>query len=208
MTDTLDDPDPQTALHAGAAAYNAGEFRAAQSILAAPGTTLLDALAAVAGTVAAARTGNWSEAKELADRASRQLAAADPTTQGVETAPLQRWLGAFRADPERIERAPAPSVSVDGETPVPGTLPLAAAGVAAILVAESTEYNESVVADAIRFAEQEAQPDESRYATFLRDFVGDPAQRPIIFQRLAGMVEQERRKERDVGGLFEESDEE
>lgn len=207
MTDRLDGVDPETALHAGVAAYNAGEFRAAQRVLTAPGTTLLDGLAAFAGTVANARTGDWSEAMESADRAARQLAAADPTECGVETAPLQRWLGAFHADPERIERTSAPLVSVDGEYPVPGTLTLAAAGVAAVVVAELTEYDEGVLNDAIRFAEQEPEPDESRYATFLRDFVDDSAQRPIVFQRLSGMVEQERRKERDVGGLFEEDGE-
>lgn len=208
MTDPLDAVEPGIALHAGAAAYNAGEFRAAQAILTAPETTLLDGLGAFVGTVANARTGNWSEAMESADRATRQLAAADPTTRGVETAPLQRWLGAFHADPERIERARAPSISVGGAFPGPSTLSVAAAGVAAAVVAESTSYDVDIVADAIRFAEQAAQPDESPYATFLRDFIGDPAQRPIVFQRLSGMVERERRKERDVDGLFEETDEE
>jgi hypothetical protein len=208
VTDPLDAVEPETALHAGAAAYTAGELHAAQAILTAPETPLLDGLAAFVGTVAAARAGNWGEARALADRAARQLAAADPTTHGVETAPLQRWLGAFRADPERIERAPAPPIFVDGELLVPGTLPLAAAGVAAAVVAEMSAYDGGVVADAIRFAEQTARPDESRYATFLRDFVGDPTQRPIVFQRLSSMIDRERRKERDVSGLFEETDEE
>lgn len=204
----LDEAEPDTALHAGAAVYNAGEYRAAQAIWDGPDATLLDGLVAFAETVASARAGDWDEATDAADRAARALAAADPTELGVDTAPLQRWLGALHADPERAERGPAPSVSVDDEYPIPGTLSFEAASVAAAAVAEETEYDASVVADAIRFAEQEAQPGESRYATFLRDFAGEPAQRPIVFQRLAGLVERERRKERDVGGLFEERDEE
>lgn len=208
MTEPTDGTDAETAVLAGAAAYNAGEYRAAQMIWDAPGTTLLDGLATFAETVADARAGEWDEALAAADRASRVLAAADPTELGIDTAPLQRWLAAFHADPVRIERGSPPLVSVDDEYPVSGTLPFAAAAVAATAVAEETQYDEEIVADAIRFAEQEDQPDESRYTTFLRDFTGEPSQRPIVFQRLAGLVERERRKERDVGGLFGERDEE
>lgn len=204
----LDDPDPEIVLYAGAAAYNADEYRAAREVWAAADIPLLDALAAFAETVADARAGEWEEAMDAADRATEAIAAADPTERGVDTAPFQRWLGAFHADPERIERGPAPSVSVEGEYPTAGILSLAAAGVAASAVAEATEYDEGVVADAVRFAEAAEAPDESRYATFLRDFVGEPAQRPIVFERLTGLVAQERRKERDVGGLFEERSEE
>jgi len=208
MTDRLDDPEPEIALDAGAAAYNAGEYRAARDVWAAADTPLLDALAAVAETVADARAGEWDAATEAADRAAERLAAADPTEWSVDTAPLQRWLGAFRADPERIERGPAPSISVEEEYPTAGVLSLAAAGVAASAVAEGSEFDDRVVADAVRFGEDADRPDESRYATFLRDFVGEPARRSVIFQRLAGLVERERRKERDVGGLFEERGEE
>lgn len=203
-----DDPEAEIALYAGAAAYHAGEYRAAREIWAGGGTPLLDSLAAFAETVADARAGEWDESMDAADRATEALAAADPAERGVDTAPLQRWLGAFYADPERIERGPGPSVSVTGEPPTAGMLSLAAAGVAATAVAEFSEYDEQVVADAVRFAEGAEAPDESRYATFLRDFVGEPAQRAIVFERLTGLVEQERRKERDVGGLFEERGEE
>lgn len=204
----LGDPEAEIALYAGVAAYNAGEYRAAQEVWAAADTPLLDALAAFAETVADARAGEWDEAMDAADRAVRTLAAADPTERGVDTAPLQRWLGGFFADPERIERGPAPSISVEGEYPGASILSLAAAGVAATAVAEFSEYDEDVVADAVRFAEGVEAPDESRYATFLRDFVGEPTQRAIVVERLTGLVEQERRKERDVGGLFEERGEE
>lgn len=204
----LEDPDPEIALYAGAAAYNAGEYRAARTVWAAADTVLLDALAAFAETVADGRAGEWDGAMDAADRAAELLAAADPTEWRVDTAPLQRWLGAFHADPERVERGPAPSISVAGEYPTASTLSLAAAGVAAAAVAELSAYDESIVDDAVRFAEAAAAPDESRYATFLRDFVGEPAQRPIVFERLEGLVAQERRKERDVDGLFEERGEE
>ncbi|MFB6220816.1 MAG: DUF309 domain-containing protein [Halolamina sp.] len=212
MSDALGPLPVAEALRAGAAAYNAGEYAAARAVWAGTdsesGTPpLLDGLAAFADAVARGRQGEWTAATAAADRATERLDSDDIDGRGVTVAALRRWLDAFRADPERIERRPVPPVSVAGEHPVPGTLSLAAAGAVASVVADRAGYDTDVVADAVRFARAEEHPAASNYATFLRDFVGDPAQRPIIFQRLSGMVERERRKERDVDGLFDESDE-
>ena len=187
-------------LLAGAAAYNVAEFRAAETVWHEGDGPLFSGLAALAAAVAAGRAGEWDEAMAAAQRARNLLAEVD--SGPVSLPPLGRWLDAFLADPESVERGRPPAVVVDGERRLPETLPLAAAGLAAEAVAAGSEHDEAVVTDAVRFAEREAHPDESTYATFLRDFTGNPEQRPIVFQRLAGLVERERRKERDVSGLF------
>lgn len=189
-------------LLAGAAAYNVAEFRVAEAVWrdADPDSPLAAGLAELAAAVAAGRGGEWETATTAAQRARDLLAETDGGP--VSLPPLGRWLDAFLADPETVERRRPPAVVVDGERRLPETLPLVAAGLAAEALARRGEYDPEVVADAARFAEKEAHPDESSYATFLRDFVGNPDQRPIIHQRLAGLVERERRKERDVSGLF------
>lgn len=189
-------------LLAGAAAYNVAEFRVAEGIWREGESPLFTGLAALAEAVAAGRAGEWDEARTAAEEARELLAGADGGP--VSLPPLGRWLDAFLADPESVERGRPPAAVVDGERRLPETLPLAAAGLAAEALAEATGYDAAVVADAVRFAEREDHPDESTYATFLRDFVGNPDQRPIIHQRLAGLVDRERRKERDVSGLFDE----
>lgn len=189
-------------LLAGAAAYNVAEFRAAAAVWGEGEGSLFEGLAALADAVAAGRTGEWDAARTAAKRARNRLAGIDGGP--VSLPPLGRWLDAFLADPEAVERGRPPAVVVDGERRLPETLPLPPAALAAEAVAETGEHDAAVVADAARFASRAAQPEQSNYATFLRDFVGNPDQRPIIHERLAGLVERERRKERDVSGLFEE----
>jgi hypothetical protein len=188
-------------LLAGAAAYNVAEFRVAAAVWDEGEGPLFAGLAELSAAVAAGRAGEWGEATAAADRARRRLAGVDGGP--VSIPPLGRWLDAFLADPESVERGRPPAVVVDGERRLPETLPLAAAGLAAEALAEAGAYDADVVVDAVRFAERETYPDESTYATFLRDFVGNPERRPVVFQRLDGLVERERRKERDVGGLFD-----
>lgn len=189
-------------LLAGAAAYNVAEFRVAEAVWQEGEESLFHGLAALAEAVAAGRSGKWERATAAAERARDLLADVDGGP--VSLPPLRGWLATFLADPESVERGRPPAVVVDGERRLPETLPLAAAGLAAEALAERGSYDAAVVADAMRFAEREEYPDESRYATFLRDLVGNPDRRPIVFQRLEGMVERERRKERDVSGLFDE----
>lgn len=189
-------------LLAGAAAYNVAEFRVAEAVWQEGEGPLFAGLAGLAEAVAAGRAGEWDQATAAAERARELLGGIE--NGPVSLPPLHRWLATFLTDPESVERDRPPAVVVDGERRLPETLPLASAGLAAAAFAEQSSYDAAVVADAIRFAEREDQPDESRYATFLRDFVGNPERRPIVFERLAGLVERERRKERDVSGLFDE----
>lgn len=194
-------------LRAGAAAHNAGEHGVARAIWAgdtplsdAADGDLFDGLAAFAAAVTGSRRGAWTAATEEATRAETAL---DATEAGVDLVPLRRWLAALRADPAMAERAPPPTVVVDGDRPTPGVLPLAAASVLAGAVAEIRGYDPSVVEDAVRFAHDDERPERTRYATFLRDFGADDSRRPIIFERLTGLVDRERRKEKDVAGLFD-----
>ncbi|AEN07076.1 hypothetical protein [Halolamina sp.] len=195
MTDAAD------RLLAGAAAYNVAEFRVAETVWVAGPGPLFSGLAALADAVASGRAGEWTAATAAAERARELLAAADPA--GISRPPLGRWLDTFLADPESVERGRPPAVLVDGERRVPGTLPLSAAGLAAEALATASEYDDAVITDAVMFAGRESQPEQSTYATFLRDFVGNPDRRPVVYERLSGLVERDQRKERDVSGLFD-----
>ncbi|NHX35287.1 MULTISPECIES: hypothetical protein [Halolamina] len=208
------------AVLAGVAAHNAGEYAVASAIWAgeAPvdperhdaevdefdaANRLLDGLAAFATAVTGSRRGDWSAALDAATAAELAFdAVADD--EGIDLAPIERWLAAFDADPELAERSSPPTVAVDGDRPTPGELPIAAAAVVAGAVAAARGDGPDVVADALRFAREAEHPETTRYATFLRDYAAaDPSQRAIVFERLSGVVAQERRKEDDVAGLFE-----
>jgi hypothetical protein len=193
--------DAPDRLLAGAAAYNVAEFRVAEQVWSAEQGLLCSGLAALADAVASGRAGEWATATTAAERARELLADADPAV--VSRPPLGRWLDSFLADPESVERGRPPAVMIDGKRRVPGTLPLRAAGLAAEALATASEYDEGLISDAIRFAGEESQPEQSTYATFLRDFVGNPDRRPVVYERLSGLVERDRRKERDVSGLFD-----
>lgn len=211
------DADLEAALRAGAAVYNAGEFHAAHDAwedrwLDLESETdderLLHGLIQFTAVVHHARNGNWSGATKLAESADGYLSAVDPdATRDVAVAAVGRWLRAFRADPERIERTSPPKLRVGDEAIEPGLLTLAEVAIAAVVVAEAYDYDGSVVADAVRFAREASDPDSAREATFLRDFVADASHRPLVFQRLGSLVERRRRKEEDVSGLFESREE-
>ena len=214
-------------LLAGAAAHNAGRYAVARTIwagsapvaadsddadsaaddagdTAADDPRLLDGLAAFATAVTESRRGNWSAALDAATDAEQTLAGVDDAR--VDLRPIGRWLAAFAADPEVAERSPLPTLTVDGSRPSPGELPLSAAAVVAGTIAAADGDDSEVVADALRFAAEDEYPENTRYATFVRDYAAaDPGDRPIIFDRLSGIVAQERRKEEDVEGLFDGS---
>ena len=214
-------------LLAGAAAHNAGRYAVARTIWAgsapvtadaeaADGATadaedtaaddprLLDGLAAFATAVTESRQGDWAAALDAASEAEQAFAAVDDPR--VDLAPVDRWLAAFAADPELAERSPPPTLTVEGSRPVPGELPLSTAATIAGAVAAARGDDPDVIADALRFAAEDEHPETTRYATFVRDYAAaDPGDRPIILDRLSGLVAQQRRKEEDVEGLFDGS---
>lgn len=206
-----DDAKAADALLAGVAAHNVGEYDIARAIWAgetplAPETdaddSLRTGLAAFATAVLDGRRGEWAAARAAAEEAESALPDSDPA--GVDLVSVERWLAAFRADPEVAERSPPPLLAIDDNQPTPGELPLASAALVAVAVATGIGDDPEIVMDAVRYARESDQPESTRYATFVRDYAdADAGQRPIVFERLSAMVQRERRKEDDVSDLFD-----
>ena len=201
-----------TRLLAGVAAHNAGQYGVARTIWAgetaiSPAESdandrLLAGLASFGTVVVESRRGDWDAALDAATEA--ELAFGATEQDRVDPAPIERWLAAFGTDPETAERSPPPTIAVDGNRPMPGELPLAAAAVVAGAVAAARGDDPDVVADALRFARGNEHPETTRYATFLRDYAAaESGERAIVFERLSGVVARQRRKEDDVSGLFD-----
>jgi len=223
---TSDAPDESArvaALRAGIALYTIGECHAAHDPWEAVWLDLKDVVAAGEASEAVvrdevllhgliqftaaqyhARDRNWSGAVGLAESARGYLADVPDEYRGVDTAAVRDALARLRADPERVERAPAPPLPHDGGRIDPEALSLEAAGIAAEALAEEHGLDADAVADAARFAREEERVGRSRFAALLFDFVrvDTPQERRLVFDRLSGLVEQERRKEEDVAGLF------
>ncbi|QZP39127.1 DUF309 domain-containing protein [Halobaculum magnesiiphilum] len=151
-----------------------------------------------------ARERNWSGAVGLAESARGYLADVPDDYRGVDVAAARDALARLRADPERVERETAPHLPHEGERVAAESLSLTAVGLAAEALAEEHGLDADAVADAARFARVEEAAGRSRFAALLFDFVraGDAGSRGIVYDRLTGLVEQERRKEEDVEGLF------
>ncbi|QZY04163.1 DUF309 domain-containing protein [Halobaculum roseum] len=151
-----------------------------------------------------ARERNWSGAVGLAESGRGYLADVPDNYRGVDVAAARDALARLRADPERVEREPAPPLTHEGERVAAESLSLEAVALAAEALAEEHGLDADAVADAARFASEEEAAGRSRFAALLFDFVraGDAGSRGIVYDRLTGLVEQERRKEEDVEGLF------
>ncbi|SHG49751.1 DUF309 domain-containing protein [Halobaculum gomorrense] len=223
---TSDAPDEAArvaALRAGLALYTAGEFHAAHDPWEGVWLGLTEATAAgdapdsavrdealfhgliqFAAAQHHARTRNWPGAVGLAESGRGYLADVPDDYRGIDVAGAREALARLQADPERVEREPAPSLRHGGERVAPESLSLDAAGQAAEALAEEHDLDADAVADAARFAREEEAVGRSRFAALLFDFVRaeDAGPRGIVYDRLTGLVERERRKERDVEGLF------
>ncbi len=223
---TSDAPDESArvaALRAGMALYTAGEFHAAHDPWEAVWLDLKDAVAAgdaadtavrdealfhglIQFTAAQhhARDRNWSGAVGLAESGREYLAEVPDDHRGVDVAGARDALVRLRADPEGVERGPAPPLRYEGGRIAPESLSLAAAGLAAEALAEEHGLDADAVADAARFAREEERAGRSQFAALLFDLirVDTPQERRLVYDRLSGLVEQERRKEADVEGLF------
>jgi len=211
------------ALRAGIALYTAGEFHAAHDPWEAVWLDLKDVTAVADASETAvrdealfhgliqftaaqhhARDRNWSGSVGLAESAREYLADVPEEYRGVDVASVRDALVRLRADPERVERAPAPPLPYDGGRIAPEALSLAAAGLAAEALAEAHGLDADAVADAARYAREEERAGRSQFAALLFDLVrvDTPQERRLVYDRLSGLVAQERRKEEDVEGLF------
>ncbi|MFC7097981.1 DUF309 domain-containing protein [Halobaculum marinum] len=227
-----DEQTRRAALRAGIALYTAGEYHAAhdpwegvwlelraaidEAACGAPdaatspdGTLVRDealfhALIQFTAAQHHARERNWSGATGLTESAREYLAGLPNDYRGVDVARVRTALSRLAADPERVERGPAPPLAHEGERVAPTSLSLDAASLAAEALAEEYGLDESVVADAGRYAREEETVGRSRFAALLFDLlrVDTPQERRLVYDRLSGLVDQERRKEEDVEGLF------
>ncbi len=174
-----------------ASRFDAARVAFARASSADPADPHLVGLVAAAAAFAAAARGDDRRAGRLGARARRRL---DGAAGAVDTGPLRAALTDLDpVDPPRLAVA---------ETPVdPESLSLDALGRAARAVAAAGDPDESVVADAARYARAEAAAGRGRFATLLTDVVvGREA--GLAYGRLRSLVERRRARERDVDGLF------
>jgi len=199
-------------LRAGIAVYNAGEHHAAHDAWEARWLDLpegsdderfLHGLIQFTAAVYHARNRNWSGATGLATSAVEYLAPLPDDYREVNVGAARRYLRALAADPEVIERARPLALTHRGEALALDDLAVAEIGVAAAVFADEGGYDESVVADAARYAREESESGEgARYVALVTDFATDPDRRDLVYQRLRALVERRRRRESDVEGLF------
>jgi hypothetical protein len=201
-------------LRAGAAIFNAGRYHAAHDAwedhwldLASgtPDERLLHGLIQYTAAVHHAAEGNWSGATGLAERARGYLEGLDESYRGVNVGAIRDYLDTLAADPEVVERGPPRSITHEGTPVGPTDLALEPTTVAAAVIAEADGFDEAVIEQASAFAQADVADDlaESPFVTLLFDFVREPSDRGIVFQRLAGHVQRRAMRESDVDGLFE-----
>jgi hypothetical protein len=202
-------------LRAGAAIFNAGRYHAAHDAwedhwldLASgtPDERLLHGLIQYTAAVHHAAGGNWSGATGLAEGARGYLEGLDDTYRGVNVGQIRDYLDTLAADPEVVERGPPHPITHEGNAVAPADLALEPTTVAAAVIAEEDGYDETVIERASGFAQADVADDlaESPFVTLLFDFVREPSDRGIIFQRLSEHVQRRVTRESDVDGLFEE----
>jgi hypothetical protein len=216
------------ALRVGVAVFNAGDHRAAHEawedvwLSLAEGTSderLFHGLIQYAAAVHHARRRNWSGAGRLAGSGADYLADIDADAQGVNVAELRRYLRRLAADPEFAERRRPLPLRVDGVAVGPTDLTFEnAASAATLIAAEYAAFEETVVADAVRYAQAELDAGQSPemgdgpprrqrrdpgFVGMVFDFTADRDRRSLVYDRLEAHVERRRGSERDASGLFE-----
>jgi hypothetical protein len=217
------------ALRVGIAVFNAGDHRAAHDawedvwLSLEEGTAderLLHGLIQYAVAVHHGRRRNWRGAEGLAGSAAGYLADIDADERGVNVGDVRRYLRRLAADPEFAERRRPLPLRVDGDVLAPTDLTFEnVASAATLLAAEYDAFDESVVADAVRYARAELDAEQSPksedepprrpqrrdpgFVGMVFDFVADRDRRSLVYDRLRAHVERRRSTERDASGLFE-----
>ncbi len=201
-------------LRAGVAIYNAGRYHAAHDaweehwLDLESGTDdelFLHGLIQFTAAVYHARNGNWSGATGLAESGGTYLAGLPPDYRGVNVGAVREYLAVLAADPEVIERRRPLELTHEGAVSRPEDLDLEATLVAAEVLAEEDGYDENVVGVASEYAEADLADEQasSPFVSLLFDFVREPENRGVVFQRLSEHVDRRKSREEDVEGLFE-----
>ena len=203
----------ETALRAGVAIYNAGDYHEAHDawedhwLDLASGTDderFLHGLIQFTAAVHHASKRNWPGVTGLTESASDYLADLPADYRGVDLAAVRVFLRALDADPERIERAPPLELTHDGEALALSELDFEESAAAAAVYAEDGPFEEAVIEQGVAYARDDLDSGAgtSPFVTFVMDFTRDPANRGIIYQRLSEHIQRRRRRESDVDGLF------
>jgi hypothetical protein len=230
----------EDALRVGIAVFNAGDHRVAheaweETWLALDDGTraerLLHGLIQYTAAVHHARQGNRSGARGLARSAGEYLAGLDAEAFGVNVGGVREYLRRLAADPEVADRRRPLPLRYRGDALTPTDLSFAAVTTAAtLLAAESDAFDESIVADAVRYAGDGLDPNgddtegsgasppagdggdrpsprpqrrDPGFVGMLFDFAADRDRRALVYDRLRAHVERRRSAERDASGLFE-----
>ncbi|MFB6221927.1 MAG: DUF309 domain-containing protein [Halolamina sp.] len=198
-------------LRAGVAVYNEGEYHAAHDawedhwLDLEPGTDderFLHGLIQFTAAVFHARNRNWSGAVGLAD-SGREYLKGGGDYRGVNVHTARAYLRALEADPERVERARPPALTVDGEALLFDDLGFEAAAVAAGVLAEEYGYDESLFEQAAAYAREDFVDGEttSPFVTLVRDFLETDGKHDSVYHRLEQRVRRrEARIEDSVDG--------
>ncbi len=201
-------------LRAGLAIYNAGEFHAAHDAWEDYWLNLdrdttderfLHGLIQFTAVVYHTADSNWTGIRGLAGSAAGYLDDLPEEYRDVNVGAIRTYLRAVRDDPEHVERVAPPQLTRDGIVLRPDDLDFEESAIAALVLAEEFGYEESVMEQAVEFARMDLKGGDegSNFITFVMDFVRQPENRALIFQRLRQHVEKRKFRETDVDGLFE-----
>ena len=217
------------ALRIGVAVFNAGDHRVAHEAWegvwlsldsGTPDERLLHGLIQYTAAVHHARRRNWRGAARLAGSAGGYLADLPADARGVNVGEVRATLRRLAADPEVAERRRPVALRVVGDDLDPIDLDFDGVATAATLVAaEYDAFEESIVADAVRYARagldderaddpaagqpRRPQRRDPGFVGMVFDFAADRSRRGLVYDRLRAHVERRRGAERDASGLFE-----
>ncbi|TQQ81965.1 DUF309 domain-containing protein [Halonotius roseus] len=201
-----------TALRAGLALYTAGDYHAAhepweETWLELPDgddERLLHGLIQFTGAVYHARDRNWDGAVGLAGQAQRYLTPLPTPYRGIDIDSVIAALQTLEADPEMIERGPAPPLCYRGQELTAADLEIEGiTTVAGVVAAEYDAYETAIIERAVEYAREEVTGSGSQFIGLLTSFVDDRDHRGIVYDRLRQNVERRQAKREDVSGLFE-----
>ena len=215
-------------LRVGVAVFNAGDHRAAHEAWESKWLSLregsrderlLHGLIQYTAAVHHARHRNWSGAEGLAGSAADYLDDVGARARGVNVGEVRAFLRRLAADPECAERRRPVALRIDGDALAPMDLRFGDAATAAtLLAAEYDAFEESIVADAVRYARRNLDEDHAGrtgdeprrpqrrdpgFVGMIFDFAADRDRRSLVYDRLRAHVERRRRTEQDASGLFE-----
>jgi hypothetical protein len=204
-------------LRAGIAVYNSGEYHAAHDAWEerwldlesdTPDEQFLHGLIQFTAAVYHGHQGNRAGLQGLAESAGTYLEGLASPYRGVDLGPVRGYLADLATDPERFEGVDAPALTHRGRAPHLSDLADAgdfeAVAIAAEVLAEEYEaYDEDAVGDAIDYASDSVEVNESgRFVALVFDFVAGE-RRDLVHQRLCEHVRRRRSREEDVTGLFD-----